>query len=51
MSEPDWTTLNAQQIRDFVCCEAAKRKTGSGRLVIVAVRAFLRFLAAKGVDN
>jgi len=49
MSEPDWTTLNAQQIRDFVCCEAAKRKTGSCRLVIAAIRAFLRFLAAEGV--
>src|SRR6266404_382934 len=49
MSEPDWTTLNAQQIRDFFCCEASKRKTGSCRLVIAAIRALLRFLAAEGV--
>jgi integrase len=49
MSEPDWTTLNAEHIRDFVCSEAAKRKTGSCRLVIVAIRALLRFLAAEGV--
>jgi integrase len=49
MSEPDWTALNAQQIRDFICCEASKRKTGSCRLVIAAIRAFLRFLAAEGV--
>ena len=49
MSEPDWTALNAQQIRDFICCEAGKRKTGSCRLVIAAIRAFLRFLAAEGV--
>ncbi len=48
MSEPDLTTLNAQQIRDFVCCEASKRKTGSCRLVIAAIRALLRFLAAEG---
>ena len=49
MSDPDWSTLNAQQIRDFICCEAAKRKTGSCRLVIAAIRALLRFLAAEGV--
>jgi integrase len=49
MSEPDWTALNAEQIRDFICCEAGKRKTGSCRLVIAAIRAFLRFLAAEGV--
>jgi site-specific recombinase XerD len=49
MSEPDWTTLNAQHIRDFVCSEAAKRKTGSCRVVITAIRALLRFLAAEGV--
>ena len=48
MSEPDWTTLNARQIRDFICCEAAKRKTGSCRLVIAAIRALLHFLAAEG---
>jgi hypothetical protein len=47
MSEPDLTALNAEQIRDFICCEAGKRKTGSCRLVIAAIRAFLRFLAAK----
>jgi site-specific recombinase XerD len=28
-SEPDWTTLNAQHIRDFVSSEAAKRKPES----------------------
>jgi hypothetical protein len=49
MSELDWTTLNAQHIRDFVCCEASKRKTGSCQLVIAAIRALLRFLAAEGV--
>ena len=49
MSEPDWSTLNAQQIRDFICREAAKRKTGSCRLVIAAIRALFRFLAAEGV--
>lgn len=49
MSDPDWTTLHAHQIRDFICCEAAKRKTGSCRLVIAAIRALLRFLAAEGV--
>jgi integrase len=49
MSEPDWTTLHAHHIRDFICCEAAKRKTGSCRLVIAAIRALLRFLAAEGV--
>src|SRR5260370_15234711 len=49
MSEPDWTTLDAQHIRDFVCSEAAKRKTGSCRVVITAIRALLRFLAAEGV--
>ena len=49
MSEPDWSTLNAQHIRDFVCSEAAKRKTGSCRVVITAIRALLRFLAAEGV--
>jgi hypothetical protein len=38
-SEPDWTTLNAQHIRDFVSSEAAKRKTGSCRLVLAAIRA------------
>jgi integrase len=49
MSEPDWTKLRAEQIHDFICCEAAKRKTGSCRLVIAAIRALLRFLAAEGV--
>jgi integrase len=49
MSEPDWTTLHAHHIRDFICCEAAKRKTGSCLLVIAAIRALLRFLAAEGV--
>jgi site-specific recombinase XerD len=49
MSEPDWTALNAEQIRDFIRCEAGKRKTGSCQLVIAAIRAFLRFLAAEGV--
>ena len=49
MSDPDWTTLHAHQIRDFICCEAAKRKTGSCQLVIAAIRALLRFLAAEGV--
>jgi integrase len=49
MSEPDWTRLRADQIHDFICCEAAKRKTGSCRLVIAAIRALLRFLAAEGV--
>jgi site-specific recombinase XerD len=48
MSDLDWTTLNAQQIRDFICSEAAKRKTGSCRLVIAAIRALLHFLAAEG---
>jgi site-specific recombinase XerD len=49
MSEPDWTTLNAQHIRDFICSEAAKCKTRSCRVVITAIRALLRFLAAEGV--
>jgi integrase/recombinase XerD len=48
-AQPDWTTLNAQHIRDFICSEAAKPKTDSCRLVIVAIRALLRFLAAEGV--
>ena len=41
--------LNAKRICDFVCCEAARLKPGSCRLLVTAIRALLRFLAAEGV--
>jgi hypothetical protein len=47
-SEPDWAVLNAKRICDFVCCQAVRLKPGSCRLLVTAIRALLRFLAAEG---
>jgi hypothetical protein len=40
----DWTSSMHRHIRDFVCCEAGKRKTGSCRLVIAAIRGIAALL-------
>jgi len=49
ISAPDWTVPNAKGICDFVCCQAARLKAGSCQLLVAAIRALLRFLAAEGV--
>jgi site-specific recombinase XerD len=48
MGEPDWSTLNAQHLCDFVCGEAARLKPGRCQLLVAAIRALMRFLVAEG---
>jgi site-specific recombinase XerD len=47
--EPDWRTLEAEQITEFVLREASKKHPSSCSQAVTAVRALLRFLVAKGV--
>jgi site-specific recombinase XerD len=45
----DWTVLTADHLADFVQREAARLKPSASRLPVTAVRAFVRFLVARGV--
>jgi site-specific recombinase XerD len=45
----DWKALEAGHLSEFVRREAARLKPGSGRQVVTAVRAILRFLTAEGL--
>ena len=47
--EPDWSTLEAEQIREFVRREAAKKHPSSCGQAVTGIRALLRFLVTKGV--
>src|SRR6201987_5389292 len=47
--EPDWSTLEAEQITEFVRREAAKKHPSSCGQAVTGIRALLRFLVTKGV--
>jgi site-specific recombinase XerD len=47
--EPNWPTLQADQITKFVRREAAKLQPSGCRQPVAAIRSLLRFLVAKGV--
>ena len=46
--EPDWSTLEAEQITEFVRREAAKKHPSSCGQAVTGIRALLRFLVTKG---
>jgi len=47
--EPNWPTLEAEQIAEFVRREAAKKHPSSCGHAVTGIRALLRFLVTKGV--
>jgi integrase len=48
-NEPDWSTLDAGHISEFVRREVVRLQPGSCRQPVTAVRAILRFLVAEGL--
>jgi site-specific recombinase XerD len=49
IGEPDWATLQSEPITEFVRKEAGKLQPSSCGQPVTATRAFLRFLATKGL--
>lgn len=48
LATPDWRTLSAKDVADFVRREASKLEPSSCRMPVSATKAFLRFLVFRG---
>jgi site-specific recombinase XerD len=47
--EPDWSAFQSERITDYMCQEASRVQASSCIQHVTAIRAFLRFLAMRGV--
>lgn len=48
-AEPDWSTIQANHIAEFVQAQSAKMHISARRQPVTAIRSLLRFLSAQGV--